>query len=109
LKFKFRFEIVTSIHQPSSSIFYQFDQIIVLAEGRIIYDGPPNELLSYFAKFGLECGKSYNPADFALDVCSDANAVENLPTVSLKIKAIREVEEDVAVSEPTQKWPTDWY
>lgn len=101
--------IVTSIHQPSSSIFYQFDQILVLAEGRIIYDGPPNELLNYFAKFGLECGKSYNPADFALDVCSDANAVENLPTVSLKIKAIREVEEDVAAYEPTQKWPTDWY
>jgi len=100
--------IVTSIHQPSSSIFYQFDQIVVLAEGRIIYDGSPDELLNYFSKFGLECGKNYNPADFALDICSDPEIVEKLPTVSLEIKSKKEEEEDAPIFyEPTQKWPTD--
>jgi len=104
--------IVTSIHQPSSSIFYHFDQIIVLAEGRIIYDGPPEGLLPYFAQFGIQCSKSYNPADFALDICSDTEVLKKLPTVSYEVDTNKgKVEEEVSKSltEPEQKWPTDWY
>lgn len=102
--------IVTSIHQPSSSIFYHFDQIIVLAEGRIIYDGPPEGLLPYFAQFGIQCSKSYNPADFALDICSDVETLKKLPTVSYEFDAKKGKAEEVSKSltEPEQKWPTDW-
>ena len=43
--------IVTSIHQPSSKVFYSFDKLLLLADGFIVYSGKPQECLSYLAKY----------------------------------------------------------
>ena len=33
--------VVATIHQPSSELFFMFDRVIVLSEGRTIYNGKP--------------------------------------------------------------------
>ncbi|XP_036619302.1 broad substrate specificity ATP-binding cassette transporter ABCG2 [Trichosurus vulpecula] len=68
--------IIFSIHQPRYSIFKLFDSLTLLASGRLIYHGPAQEALEYFASFGYHCEPYNNPADFFLDVINgDSSAV----------------------------------
>jgi len=40
--------IIMTIHQPSTEIFNKFDKLIIMAKGRLIYQGPSNRALEYF-------------------------------------------------------------
>lgn len=40
--------VVCSIHQPRSSIFGMFDDLLLLSEGRCVYFGPAEGVLGYF-------------------------------------------------------------
>lgn len=44
--------VVCSIHQPRSSIFGMFDDLMLLSEGRCVYFGPAEGVLDYFEKVG---------------------------------------------------------
>ncbi|XP_015789963.1 ATP-binding cassette sub-family G member 1-like [Tetranychus urticae] len=63
--------IIASIHQPSAKILAQFDKIYLMSfDGRCIYFGPPNEMITVFSTFGLHCPAYHNPADFAIEIAS---------------------------------------
>ena len=63
--------IITSIHQPRSSIFTLLDDIIILSGGCLVYHGPSgDDALKYFAEKGYLCPSYFNPADFFLDLVS---------------------------------------
>jgi len=62
--------IITTIHQPRSNIFSLFDQLLLLSKGQVVYFGPANEAVAYFARLGHECPPEYNPADFMIDLIS---------------------------------------
>ncbi len=69
--------VISSIHQPRSSIFAMFDDLILLSEGRMLYSGPASEALSYFKELGHHCPQHYNPAEFLADLISvDASSPE---------------------------------
>jgi ABC-type multidrug transport system ATPase subunit len=40
--------VVCSIHQPRSSIFGMFDDLMLLSEGHCVYFGPAEGVLDYF-------------------------------------------------------------
>ncbi|XP_074102486.1 protein scarlet-like [Cotesia typhae] len=56
--------VLCTIHQPSSSIFDEFDRIILVADGRIAFAGTKAAAIDFFSKQGYECPSNYNPADF---------------------------------------------
>ncbi|KAI9833623.1 MAG: hypothetical protein M1819_003576 [Sarea resinae] len=66
--------VLSTIHQPSSLIFQEFDQLLFLAKGgKTVYFGDigPNSktLLEYFEKRGArQCGDSENPAEYILEM-----------------------------------------
>uniref|UniRef100_A0A383W6T5 ABC transporter domain-containing protein n=1 Tax=Tetradesmus obliquus TaxID=3088 RepID=A0A383W6T5_TETOB len=62
--------VVCSIHQPRSSIFGLFDDLLLLSEGRCVYSGPAEEALPYFEQLGHSCPAHYNPAEFVADLIS---------------------------------------
>lgn len=69
--------VISSIHQPRSSIFAMFDDLILLSEGRMLYSGPAAQALSYFEQLGHKCPQHYNPAEFLADIISvDASTPE---------------------------------
>lgn len=46
--------VICSIHQPRSSVYAKFDDIVLLTEGSLIYAGPAGDQpLVYFSNFGL--------------------------------------------------------
>ncbi|KAG2373890.1 hypothetical protein C9374_011775 [Naegleria lovaniensis] len=59
--------VIFSIHQPRSNIFEQFDNLLLLKDGRIFYSGSAMGSLTYLSKLGYDCPAHYNPADFLLD------------------------------------------
>ena len=62
--------IITVIHQPRSSIFNLFDQLLLLSDGNDMYFGDAKKAIGFFDKAGYTCPDSFNPADFFLDVLS---------------------------------------
>ncbi|EFX84423.1 ABC protein, subfamily ABCG [Daphnia pulex] len=56
--------VVCTIHQPSSETFAMFDRLVLLAEGRIAYQGSSSGALGFFESMGYTCPATYNPADF---------------------------------------------
>lgn len=62
--------IVSTIHQPRSSIFALFDQLCLLSEGRVMYFGPAKGAVTYFAALNFHSPSHFNPADFFLDILS---------------------------------------
>lgn len=59
--------ILLSIHQPRWSIFKLFDNIILLSEGVVIYQGDPKLVVGHFEACGYFCEVNNNPADFMFD------------------------------------------
>lgn len=57
---------ICTIHQPSSDVFGLFDNLLLMADGRVAYMGPMSGTLPYFAKIGIKCPLNYNPADFLI-------------------------------------------
>jgi hypothetical protein len=62
--------VISIIHQPRSSIYAMFDQMLIISEGRTIFYGPASEATAYFGAQGHPCPPNYNPADFFLDLVS---------------------------------------
>ena len=47
--------VITTIHQPSSEILGLFDDLIILYQGKIIYQGEMKNLVNYFNGMGYIC------------------------------------------------------
>lgn len=62
--------IISTIHQPRSSIFKMFDILLLLSEGKTMYYGPAKDAVHFFSDAKFVCPVNYNPADFFLDVVS---------------------------------------
>lgn len=62
--------VISTIHQPRSSIFALFENLLLLSEGRMVYYGPASEAVSYFTGLGYPCPEHFNPADYFMDIIS---------------------------------------
>lgn len=62
--------ILCTIHQPSSELFAMFDQVLLLAEGRVAFFGDPEEAIDFFGENGYKCPLNYNPAEYLISVLS---------------------------------------
>ncbi|KAJ3146015.1 ATP-binding cassette sub- G member 1 [Geranomyces variabilis] len=56
--------IIATIHQPSSEVFALFDDVLFLAEGMVMFQGPTNTVIEYFNARGYPCPNHWNPPDF---------------------------------------------
>ncbi|EZG59147.1 putative ABC transporter [Gregarina niphandrodes] len=73
--------IVCTIHQPRNEVYAMFDRLLLLRTGKCIYHGPCEGALEFFAKIGHPCPDDYNPADFFLDLLTEAgNVTDNQRT-----------------------------
>ncbi|XP_034180185.1 ATP-binding cassette sub-family G member 4 isoform X1 [Osmia lignaria lignaria] len=60
--------VVCAIHQPSSRMISQFDDLLVLHKGRSYYCGKWDDVLSTFNDAGYTCPQFYNISEFVLEV-----------------------------------------
>ena len=62
--------IIVTIHQPRSSVYAMFDDVTLLSEGKIMYTGARDGMVTHFTKLGFPCPPRTNPAEFYLDMVS---------------------------------------
>ena len=65
--------IITVIHQPSQSVFSQFDDLLLVSEGRLMYYGEISQVRSYMQNLGYPCSKDTGTAEYVLDCISRTN------------------------------------
>src|ERR1700730_9453198 len=56
--------VVFTIHQPRSNIVALFDQLVLLAQGRLVYAGDLVNCQPYFDSIGQHCPPGFNIADY---------------------------------------------
>lgn len=56
--------VVFTIHQPRSNIVALFDQLVLLAQGRLVYAGEFAKCQPYFDSVGQHCPPGFNIADY---------------------------------------------
>ncbi|KAJ0964795.1 hypothetical protein J5N97_025933 [Dioscorea zingiberensis] len=62
--------ILMSLLQPAPETFELFDDIILLSEGQIVYQGPRERVLQFFESCGFQCPERKGTADFLQEVTS---------------------------------------
>ncbi|XP_044485865.1 pleiotropic drug resistance protein 1-like [Mangifera indica] len=61
---------VISLLQPAPETYNLFDDIILLSDGQIVYQGPREQVLDFFESMGFKCPERKGVADFLQEVTS---------------------------------------
>ncbi|KAD6794569.1 hypothetical protein E3N88_05465 [Mikania micrantha] len=59
-----------SLLQPAPETYALFDEIILLSDSKIVYQGPRENVLEFFEHMGFKCPERKNVADFLQEVTS---------------------------------------
>ncbi|OWZ15160.1 ABC transporter, partial [Phytophthora megakarya] len=62
--------IVISLQQPAPELLALFDNVLLLAEGEVLYHGPRDHIQAYFEALGFVCPPGRDLADFLCDLAS---------------------------------------
>lgn len=62
--------VLMSLLQPPPETFELFDDVLMLAEGYIVYQGPRENVLEFFEMCGFRCPERKGTADFLQEVTS---------------------------------------
>ncbi|KAK9478905.1 ABC-2 type transporter-domain-containing protein [Lipomyces japonicus] len=123
--------ILCTIHQPSATLFEQFDKLLLLKKGgKTVYFGEigrhSSTLIDYFETQGAaKCGEDENPAEYILN-CIGAGATASTdrdwydvwagsPNFQQLTAEIEELHEELSVlparqeGELTSKFAVDWF
>lgn len=58
--------VIASIHQPSTSTLFLFDNVLLLSQGKTVYFGPPSGSTQYFTELGHPPQPFMSPAESML-------------------------------------------
>nr|AIU41654.1 ABC transporter family protein [Hevea brasiliensis] len=61
---------VISLLQPAPETYNLFDDIILLSDGQVVYQGPREQVLGFFEYMGFRCPERKGVADFLQEVTS---------------------------------------
>ncbi|KAL5504214.1 ADP1 [Sanghuangporus vaninii] len=65
--------VIFTIHQPRSNIVALFDQLLLLAQGRMVYSGDVSRCHEFLADAGRACPPGFNLADYLIDLTSEVS------------------------------------
>jgi len=66
---------IISLLQPAPETYELFDDVILLCEGQIVYQGPREAAIDFFRQMGFSCPERKNVADFLQEVSSTSSHI----------------------------------
>ncbi len=70
--------VISTIHQPNTEIFENFDRLMLVAQGKILYFNEAAKSSDYFASIGYDCPAMSNPADYFMTIMSQKNPNDDI-------------------------------
>ncbi|EEE69495.1 hypothetical protein OsJ_28930 [Oryza sativa Japonica Group] len=61
---------IIALLQPAPETYELFDEIIILSDGQVVYNGPRDHVLEFFQSIGFKCPERKGVADFLQEVTS---------------------------------------
>jgi len=80
-----------------------FSQIILLGDGKLIYNGPPTLLASHFSRNGFDCPKLVSIADYMMSVINTKDSDGRFPNMEHLIRCYRQTAETGAIVNEVKK------
>ena len=81
--------VVCVIHQPRGSIFNMFDDLMLLADGKLMYSGPAAKAASHFWWLGHRKPSGINAGEYVVDLVStDFESQETIAASRARIDAL---------------------
>ncbi|VVC31665.1 ABC transporter-like,P-loop containing nucleoside triphosphate hydrolase,AAA+ ATPase domain,ABC [Cinara cedri] len=68
--------VICTIHQPASGVFDQFQEVILLTNGRLAYQGSVSLVNDLFQKYSYICPATYNKADFIVSILNSDSVID---------------------------------
>jgi ABC-type multidrug transport system ATPase subunit len=62
--------VLASLLQPAPEVFDLFDDVMLLSEGQIVYQGPREYVLEFFERCGFRCPQRKGVPDFLSNIIS---------------------------------------
>ncbi|XP_054160832.1 protein white-like [Oppia nitens] len=59
--------VICTIHQPSSQVFKLFEQLLLIADGRVAFMGKIDDAYNFFSTIGYTCPTNFNPCDYYIE------------------------------------------
>ena len=66
--------VIMTIHQPSSVMFRTFTNLLLMANGRVVYSDKADKSVAYFADLGFACPTYMNPSDYYMKLLRTGKA-----------------------------------
>ena len=60
--------VISTIHSPSKEILNLFDQLIILVEGKLVFDGPPDKLTHRLKKLEFDVPEYIEPIEYFMKI-----------------------------------------
>ena len=73
---------IISLLQPAPETYDLFDDIILLSDGQIVYQGPRENVLEFFEHMGFKCPERKGVADFLQEVILVLNHIVFLNSIT---------------------------
>eukprot|EP00300_Choanocystis_sp_HF-7_P015703 c19145_g1_i3.p1 GENE.c19145_g1_i3~~c19145_g1_i3.p1 ORF type:complete len:537 (+),score=140.57 c19145_g1_i3:11-1621(+) len=73
--------VICTIHQPSFDILAEFDKVLMITQGEIVYLGSPDQCATHLSSNGFEVPKHSNPAELWIEEMQDREAIPKLKTL----------------------------
>ena len=81
--------VLCTIHQPKYEIFSQFDRLILLSQGKTVYNGDNSKAIKYFEKISHPVPEFINPADHFIRVVNpQVNGREDTADVQIRLNEL---------------------
>eukprot|EP00803_Ostreobium_quekettii_P010334 evm.model.scf_2037.2 EVM.evm.TU.scf_2037.2 scf_2037:9622-19005(-) len=84
--------VLTTIHQPSSRLYRQLDNVLLLSEGHIMYYGSGKLAIEWFKHVGCSCPYGVNIADYMLDLANGEMDAEGRKDDAMKDQIVARYE-----------------
>ena len=105
--------VIFTIHQPTAEVLSFFDDLMLMAQGKVVYHGSCDEAVNYFTSIGYECPPTFTPTDYFMTLLQDEHIAPVLVqkwadhlegTQSPYTTAIEEVHGDALEESPTKQF-----
>lgn len=91
--------VISTLHQPSTSILKQFSHILLIGDGKTVFFGRREDALRYFCDIGRPIPTETNPSDFYLQLAN----IDFSENVEMDYQALKDLVEAFEKSQLNKK------